>query len=113
MQYTAADLLSAAEHFFDGGTDFEAPVREALRLINEEEFEDADILFITDGKRSISDELAEQLQDAIQDTRCSVVGLLLDADNPELTFSLDKFCERVYRTGQIAESRIEAAVLDI
>ncbi|MCU6790215.1 hypothetical protein OCV66_14110 [Agathobaculum ammoniilyticum] len=112
-QYTAADLLSAAEHFFDGGTDFEAPVREALRLINEEEFEDADILFITDGKRSISDELAEQLQDAIQDTRCSVVGLLLDADNPELTFSLDKFCERVYRTGQIAESRIEAAVLDI
>lgn len=112
-RYTAADLLSAAEHFFDGGTDFEAPVREALRLINEEEFEDADILFITDGKRSISDELAEQMQDAVHDARCSVVGLLLDADDPGLTFSLDKFCERVYRTSQIAESRIEAAVLDI
>ena len=37
-QYTSADLLSAAEHFFDGGTDFETPIREALRLINEEEF---------------------------------------------------------------------------
>ena len=112
-QYTSADLLSAAEHFFDGGTDFETPIREALRLINGEEFEDADILFITDGKRSISDELAEQLRDTVHDARCSVVGLLLDADDPGLTFSLEKFCERIYRTSQIAESRIEAAVLNI
>ena len=53
-----------------------APIREALRLINEETFENADILFITDGQCSISDGLAEQLQGAIQDARCSVVGLL-------------------------------------
>lgn len=99
-QYTAADLLSAAEHFFDGGTDFEAPVREALRLINEEAFEDADILFITDGKHTISEELAEQLQNAIHDARCAVVGLLLDADDPGMEFSLDKFCEKIVRLSE-------------
>ena len=93
-QYTADDLLSAAEHFFDGGTDFEPPVREALRLINEEAFENADILFITDGQCSVSDDLAEQLQSAVQDARCSVVGLLLDADSPGIAFSLEKFCEK-------------------
>lgn len=93
-QYTADDLLSAAEHFFDSGTDFEPPIREALRLINEEAFENADILFITDGESSISDELSEQLQDAIQDARCAVVGLLLDADSPGMAFSLKKFCRK-------------------
>lgn len=99
-QYTTDDLLSAAEHFFDGGTDFEAPVREALRLISEETFENADILFITDGQCSISDELAEQLQDAIQDARCSVVGLLLDADSPGMEFGLEKFCEKIMRASE-------------
>lgn len=102
-QYTSQDLLSAAEHFFDGGTDFETPIREALRLVNEETFENADILFITDGEKSISDELAEQLRNAIQDARCSVVGLLLDADSPGMAFSLEKFCERIYRVSEMHE----------
>lgn len=102
-QYTSQDLLSAAEHFFDGGTDFETPIREALRLVNEETFENADILFITDGEKSISDELAEQLQNAIHDAKCSVVGLLLDADSPGMAFSLEKFCERIYRVSEMHE----------
>lgn len=99
-QYTSEDLLFAAEHFFDGGTNFETPIREALRLINEEAFENADILFITDGEETISDELASELQEAIQDARCSVVGLLLDADSPSMEFTLDKFCERIYRVSK-------------
>lgn len=100
-QYTSEDLQSAAEHFFDGGTDFETPIREALRLINEDAFENADILFITDGEKSISDELAEQLQNAIQEARCSVVGLLLDADSPGMEFTLEKFCERICRISEM------------
>lgn len=110
-QYTADDLLSAAEHFFDGGTDFEPPIREALRLINEEAFESADILFITDGQCSISDELAERLQDAIQDARCSVVGLLLDADSPGMEFSLERFCEKIIRISEIGKEGIEQIFL--
>ena len=110
-QYTANDLLSAAEHFFDGGTDFESPIREALRLINEEAFENADILFITDGQCSISDELAEQLQVAILDARCAVVGLLLDADSPGMAFSLEKFCEKVVRTSEMDKDGTEQILL--
>ena len=110
-QYTTDDLLSAAEHFFDGGTDFETPLREALRLINEEAFDNADILFITDGQCSISDELAEQLQAAIQDARCSVVGLLLDADSPGMDFSLEKLCEKIFRTGEIDKEGVAQKLL--
>lgn len=100
-QYTSEDLLSAAEHFFDGGTDFEMPIREALRLINEDAFENADILFVTDGEDTISDELASDLQESIQNAQCSVIGLLLDADSPGMEFALDKFCERIYRISEM------------
>lgn len=100
-QYTSEDLLSAAEHFFDGGTNFETPIREALRLIREEAFENADILFITDGEDSISNELASELQEAIQGARCSVVGLLLNADSPGMEFTLEMFCERIYRVSEM------------
>ena len=110
-QYTPDDLLSAAEHFFDGGTDFETPIREALRLICEETFESADILFITDGECSISDELAEQLQDAIQDARCSVVGLLLDANKPGMEFCLEKFCEKILRISELDKCNTEQVIL--
>lgn len=111
-QYTSEDLLFSAEHFFDGGTDFETPIREALRLINEEVFENADILFITDGEKNISDELAEQLQNAILDARCSVIGLLLDADSQGMEFSLEKFCEKIFRISEIDKESAEQMLLE-
>ena len=82
-----------------------------MRLINEEAFENADILFITDGQCSISDELAEQLQVAILDARCAVVGLLLDADSPGMAFSLEKFCEKVVRTSEMDKDGTEQILL--
>lgn len=109
-QYTADDLLSAAEHFFDGGTDFETPLREALRLINEEEFENADILFITDGQCSVSDELAGHLQEAIQNARCTVICLLLDADSPGVMCGVERFSERLLRLSDMTKDDAEAAV---
>ena len=80
-------------------------------MIREESFENADILFITDGECSISDKLASELQDTIQDAHCSVVGLLLDADSPGMVFSLEKFCERVIRVKEIGTDDAEHAVL--
>ena len=106
-KFTAEELLAAAEHFFDGGTDFETPLQEALRLMDEEAFENADILFITDGYCDISDKLAEKLQNGVSDARCSVIGLLMDQDSPGEAFSLERFCERVLRVSQFSHMDIE------
>lgn len=106
-KFTAEELFAAAEHFFDGGTNFEAPLTEALRLLREEEFSNADILFVTDGYCDISDELAEQLQVEISAERCSVIGLLMDQDSPGEAFSLERFCERVLRVSQFSHMDIE------
>ena len=106
-KFTAEELLAAAEHFFDGGTDFETPLKEALRLMDEEAFENADILFITDGYCDISDKLAEKLQNKVSAARCSVIGLLMDQDSPGEAFSLERFCKRVLRVRQFSHMDIE------
>lgn len=111
-KFTAEELLAAAEHFFDGGTDFETPLKEALRLMDEEAFENADILFITDGYCDISDKLAEKLQNEVSDARCSVIGLLMDQDSPGEVFSLERFCERVLRMSQVSEDDAEQHVIE-
>ena len=106
-RYGAAELMNAAAHFFGGGTDFEAPLREAFRVMEENTFENADILFVTDGACSVSDALAAELQAIQAEKHCSVIGLLLDTENPERPFSLEQFCERVYRVSELAAEDIE------
>ena len=111
-KFTNSDLLAAAEHFFDGGTNFEAPLTEALRLIREEEFSNADILFVTDGYCDISDNLAEQLQAEISAERCSVIGLLMDWDSAGNAFSLDRFCQKVLRMSVMDNESAELTVME-
>lgn len=111
-KFTRSDLLAAAEHFFDGGTNFEAPLTEALRLIREEEFANADILFITDGYCDISDNLAEQLQAEISAERCSVIGLLMDRDSAGNAFSLERFCEKVLRMSEMDNESAELKIME-
>lgn len=111
-KFTNSDLLAAAEHFFDGGTNFEAPLTEALRLIREEEFSNADILFVTDGYCDISDNLAEQLQAEISAEHCSVIGLLMDQDLPGNPCSIERFCEKVFRLSELNLESVEEQIIE-
>lgn len=43
-------LLSMLESFLDGGTDFQAPLDEALTLLESSELRKADVVFLTDGQ---------------------------------------------------------------
>lgn len=111
-KFTAEELFVAAEHFFDGGTDFETPLHEALRLMDEEAFENADILFITDGYCDISDSLAEKLQNGVSDARCSVIGLLMDQDSAGNAFSLEQFCEKVLCMSTMDNESAELKIIE-
>ena len=48
-------LIEAAETFFGGGTDFEAPLGEALDDVEKSEFRKADVVFVTDGIADFSE----------------------------------------------------------
>jgi uncharacterized protein with von Willebrand factor type A (vWA) domain len=110
-QYTPDDVFTAAETFLGGGTDFETPLREALRLIEREDFTNADIVFVTDGVCELPDGFCEELRQSKAAHGFTVTGILLDAGSPGMEFSLTPFCEKVYRVSELTREGIADAVV--
>ena len=104
--YTMADKLRAAETFLGGGTSFQAPMNEALRLMEAEGFGNADIVFVTDGECRLPDEYLEQLHSEQTARRFTVTGVLLDKGTPGMAFSLESFCQNIYRTSELLGDEI-------
>ncbi len=100
-KYTMGDKLSVAETFLNGGTNFETPMSEALRLMKEEGFGNADIVFVTDGECELSQKYLDGLSREQAARRFKVTGILLDKDEPGMDFSLKAFCQDIYRTSQL------------
>lgn len=105
-QFTAEDKLRAAETFLDGGTDFFAPLGEALRLIRDVGFNNADIVFITDGECILPPEHLSRLQEDQAEYRFTITGILLDQENTGMDFSLRAFCQNIYRTSELTGEAI-------
>ena len=49
-EYSAAEKMAAAERFLGGGTDFKNLMRKVVELMETGGFEQADVVFITDGE---------------------------------------------------------------
>lgn len=105
-QTTVEDRLRAAETFLDGGTDFCAPLNEALRLMEEKDFENADIVFITDGECVLPPEFISRLQEEQVRRRFTITGILLDQGYAGMDFSLRAFCQSIYRTSELTGEAI-------
>lgn len=110
--YTAADKIAAAETFLSGGTDFEPPMREALRLMEQEGFENADVVFITDCQCALPDAFREELAGAQAGRRFTVTGILLDQGSPGMDFSLRAFCQNIYRASELVGDEIVRELVD-
>lgn len=104
--YTMAEKMAAAETFLGGGTDFQTPMDEALRLIWEDGFENADVVFITDGECALSQEYLERLRTEQAACRFTITGILLDKGNSSMEFSLKEFCQNIYRTSELLDDEI-------
>ena len=105
-QYTREDVLRCAETFLNGNTDYETPLREALRLMTREGFENADMVFVTDGACRLPDSFAEEFRKEQAARGFQVTGILLDAGSGGFDFSLQSFCGEVYRTSQLSRDQI-------
>lgn len=100
--YTMSDKMAAAETFLSGGTNFETPMWESLRLMREEGFENADIVFITDGECEMPEHFLTELRQEQTERRFTITGILLDSGSPGMEFSLKAFCQNIYRTSELA-----------
>lgn len=104
-EYSVEDKMRAAETFLDGGTNFETPINAALELM-EDGFEKADVVFITDGEYNMSDEYIHSLHEKQIIRGFTMTGILLDTARPGMTFSLERFCQNVYRTSELMGDEI-------
>ena len=111
-QYDREDVLRAAEIFLGGGTDFATPLREALRLMDEEGFERADMVFVTDGQCALPGDFLETFQRRQKELGFQVTGILLDQEEGCFDFSLAPFCAEIYRTSQLAQEDIVRRLLN-
>jgi uncharacterized protein with von Willebrand factor type A (vWA) domain len=110
-EYAPSDVLDAAATFLGGGTDFQTPLREALRLVETEGFENADIVFATDGYCALPDEFLEDLRRSRAERGFKVTGVLMDATSPGMEFSIAPFCEEVYRTSEFEKDDIVGEII--
>lgn len=100
-QYTMEDKMLAAETFLAGGTDFQTPMNKAVQLMREDGFENADVVFITDGECRLPDDYLAELHREQAAHHFTVTGVLLDKDSPGMDFSLRSFCQNIYRTSEL------------
>lgn len=104
-QYSVQDKLDAAETFLDGGTNFKRPLDEAIQLMDAG-FENTDIVFLTDGLCELPEDYLATLHKEQAARKFTVTGVLLDAGNPSMDFSLTPFCQKIYRTSELAGDEI-------
>ena len=70
--------MEASETFLKGSTDFEEPIKKAISLIQDEKWNNADIVFITDGICNLSDECEKYVKEMQSKHKFSITGILLD-----------------------------------
>ena len=105
-QYSTADVFAAAETFLNGGTDFDTPLKEALRLMENEGFTNADIVFVTDGVCALSSASQAMIKAKQSALNFKITGVLLDMESPGMDFSLKAFCQEILRTSELSQNSI-------
>ena len=109
--YDTNAVFAAVETFLDGGTNFETPLKEALRLIENEGYENADIVFVTDGVCSLSDAFCDYIKQKKAMYGFNITGVVMDVESPGMDFSLKPFCEDTYRTSELSRDNIVEAII--
>jgi len=101
-------LLEALEEFFNGGTDFEPPISEAVKLIEKEQAaKKADLVFITDGDAEVSDQFITALKNDKQRLGFSIFSVVVACRD---TATVERFSNEVVKLEDVAA---DAAAVEI
>ena len=97
-------IIDCAERFHNGGTSFEAPLNEALELIKDSTFKNADIVFITDGDCYVSDNFSRKFKQIKEDKDFKTLGVLVNMGCGHVSdSSLKEFCDNITLVSDIAD----------
>lgn len=97
-------IIDCAEHFHDGGTDFQSPLSKALELIKDSRFSAADIIFITDGDCCVSDSFCRKFKQIKEEKEFKTLGVLVNMGRGHVSdASLKEFCDSITLVSNIAD----------
>lgn len=77
---------------FGGGTDYDGPIKWAMKKIEEAEYKNADIVIITDGQCRLADHIRKELVEIKKKTGTKIVGIMLCGTPQELS----QWCDNIY-----------------
>jgi len=103
------DMLEWLGHFYGGGTDFERPLTDAMKMVKAS-MPDADIIFVTDGDCDVSDAFAAQFKIDKEQNKAKVIGINVGSDEN----CLKKFSDSIF-TLRVADGAagLEAVIDEI
>lgn len=73
--------------------------------------QNADVLFLTDGECSLSEQFLAELHTEQAARRFTVTGILMDKGKDCFDFSLQPFCQKIYRTSELTGDDAVRAVV--
>lgn len=76
-RYSFEDMAAAAKTFLDGGTDYVTPLRESVRLIEQEGYRNANLVFITEGLSKLPENFQRELAGKKRTLGFTITGILM------------------------------------
>lgn len=104
-------IIDIAERFHGGGTDFEGPLNKSCKLIESSAFKQADILFITDGECSVSDDFMKKFNHIKEEKEFKVHGVIVNENSTRYntdSSTLTMFCDKITSVSELKKANSEA-----
>lgn len=99
------DMIDIATTFIDGGTNFEAPLATATKVIEKSRFNKADIVFVTDGEARVSNEFIGKWNELKAKRDFRVLSLILGTR----TSAVQLFSDRVILAEDFQDKAVHQA----
>lgn len=100
------DCMKFLRNFSGGGTDFDLPLMESCKIIGDNpKFENADIIFVTDGCSTIEPATLNKIADIKSKIGLKILGVAIQAYRGRQT--LETFCDKVWEFNTVSEDKAE------
>jgi len=86
-------LLDLMGQAFDGGTDVQTPIERAIETVRQQDWQDADVLIVSDGEFGLTPATLTQLRQAKQSMGLRVHGILI---GDRETIGLVEICDALH-----------------
>lgn len=105
------DLIHYSNSFLGGGTNYEKPLRASLNILKESKFNEADLIFVTDGSSFLSSSFIEEFNLVKKNKQFECTSIVLkNAFNTVDLNVVNKFSDKVLEVNELFEAE-EAFVL--